>query len=100
MDVFAAIAVSGFILLRLLLWAWDLGTADKRLHRWARQAGYCLVSCEYRPVLKWPFLRMPNLRQMVYRITVRDRRGNVKTGRARTGGWFLALLSDEVDVRW
>ena len=46
------------------------------------------------PAAWWPSQRM------IYYVTVRDSAGRTRHAWVRCGGYFLGMLSDNMDVRW
>ncbi|HEX8911507.1 MAG TPA: hypothetical protein VF796_04035 [Humisphaera sp.] len=95
-PVFVVIA----LLVGLVSIAWNSGAGERMLDRWAAANGYTLLSAEHRWLAQGPFWWRTSKNQSVYRISVRDAAGEVRTGWARCGGWFLGMMSDQVDVEW
>jgi len=67
---------------------------------WAGRNGLTLVEANWS--FFWPasWWLTTSRNQTVYRITVRNYAGQMRTGWARCGGWFVGLWSDNVDVYW
>ena len=97
LPVFAFAAVAAFV--GLMIW-WHFSRSDSLLQQWAQRNGYRLVRREYRSFFKGPFFWTTSRGQTVYYVTVEDAEGNRRSGWVRCGGWFLGLLSDNVEVRW
>ena len=70
------------------------------LDQWARANGLTIVNASQSLFFKGPYTLMSSRDQSVYRITVQDAGGNVRTGWARCGSWLFGLASSNVDVRW
>ncbi|MGC4015721.1 MAG: hypothetical protein QM755_14535 [Luteolibacter sp.] len=68
--------------------------------RWAESNGLYVVKCQYRTLLKGPFFFRASNSQAVFRIKVRDRRGQLYSGWVCCGGWFVGPFSDKIEVRW
>ena len=51
-------------------------------------------------VFRGPFLWTTAQGQTVFRVRVRDGKGNERTGWVRCGGWFWSLMSDNPEVWW
>jgi hypothetical protein len=83
----------------LMLW-WHFSRSASLLDRWAERNGYRVLDREYRSFFKGPFFWTTSEGQTVYHVTVEDKEGRRRTGWVRCGGWFLGLLSDNVEVRW
>lgn len=84
------------------LWAlWYLNSrAEHMLERWCRHTGLDLLSRECCWVGTGPYAMAPLNGQWVYRISIRNRAGRVKTGYVRIGSTLLGVLAEEVDVLW
>ena len=92
-----------FILIAIVCIAYSFTRYSKAytmLDDWARASGYRLVSAERKTFFRGSFFFRTSKSQLVYRITVEGPDGTQYTGYARVGGWFMGLLSDQVDVRW
>ncbi len=78
--------------------------AKVHLKEWAAVNGYELLDCDYRHVKIGPYHRQQFFvgkgNFLIFRIEVRMRDGETKTGWARVGDYFLGTLSDNVDVVW
>ena len=96
--VFAAVAVLAVLV--ILSFVWHFGRSSSLLHQWAAENGYRIVSQEYRNFFKGPFFWTSSKGQTVYYVVVEDSGGKRRRGWVRCGGWWLGLLSDNVEVRW
>ena len=96
-GLFALGALAVFIM--LALW-WHFGQSSSLLHQWAEKNGYRIVRQEYRHLFKGPFFWTSAKGQTVYHVVVEDSTGARRSGWVRCGGWWLGLLSDNVEVRW
>ena len=98
-----ALYVLGFAALMGLavaMMAWHFRRSRSIAEEWAQANGFELLEAERRLAFRGPFWWRTSKGQEVFRITVRDARGNVRSGYLRVGGWFLGLLSDQGDVEW
>lgn len=94
--VFALIATFAIV-----MWVLQFQRGETLLDRWAASNGYTLVHSEYRHLAKGPFFFRSGKGNAVYRITVKDPHGTVRSGYARCGGFWLGMwLSEEVTVEW
>jgi hypothetical protein len=59
-----------------------------------------IVSSEYRYFFRGPYFRTTSKGQTVYRVTVEDKPGRLRTGWVRCGGWWLGLMSNHVEACW
>jgi hypothetical protein len=96
-GLFACGAVA--VLIFLALW-WHFGRSSSLLHQWAAKNGYRIVRQEYRYFFKGPFFWTSSKGQTVYYVVVEDSGGTRRSGWVRCGGWWLGLVSDNVEVRW
>ena len=69
------------------------------LQRWAEENGYEVLCAEYRAFRKGPY-RWSGRGQAVYRVEVRDERGNQRKVWVRCGGWWAGVLGDKVEARF
>ena len=89
-----------FLIAAIALTIWHGARAQSMLENWAAVEGYRIVSCERRTFRRGPFFFTSGKGHEVYRITVEDQSGQIKSGYIRCGGFLFGLLSDRVDVRW
>ena len=87
------------VLVGVSLW-WHFSRSLSMVEQWARDNGLTLVEVERRYMFHGPFWWRTGKGQAVFRVTVRDGSGQVRSGYVRVGGWFLGLLSDQVTVEW
>jgi hypothetical protein len=76
------------------------GLGQSILEHWAKTSGFELLSSEKCWVFKGPFFFTATRPQDVFRFTVRDAEGRIRSGYARCGGFWLGTLTDHIDVRW
>jgi hypothetical protein len=96
-------AVAGFIAIAVFLMfsiVWRFQRSGSLLQQWAEQNGFSIIDQEYHSFFKGPFFWTSSKGQMVYYVTVKDSEGTIRRGWVRCGGWFLGMLSDNVEVRW
>jgi hypothetical protein len=79
---------------------WYFTRSLSMVEQWARDNGLTLVEVERRYMFHGPFWWRTGKGQAVFRVTVRDASGQVRHGYVRVGGFFLGLLSDQVEVEW
>lgn len=79
---------------------WLYRRTDQVMERWSRETGFSIVSREFRWLSRGPFWLTASRGQSVYRIEALDAHGMYHTGWMRIGGWFLGILSDQVEVIW
>jgi hypothetical protein len=99
-DILGPILVLVLLVCVLALWGWHFSRSRKMLEQWAHANGLTLIGVERRFLRRGPFWWRTNKGQEVFRVTVRDGSGQVRSGYVRVGGWFLGLLSDQVTVEW
>jgi hypothetical protein len=78
----------------------DYYRSNSILQRWADQNGYRIVQRERRAFFRGPFFWTTGHNRVVFYVTVEDAHGQQRNAWVRCGGWFLGLLSNNVDVRW
>jgi hypothetical protein len=79
--------------------AWQ-SRSQSLMVRWAAQHGYQILHYEYRTFRRGPFFWTTSRGQTVYYVEVLDGQGERHKGWLRCGGWFVGLLSNQVEVRW
>ena len=79
---------------------WHFTRSRSILEKWAERSGYEILESDYRNLVRGPFFWTSSKGQTVYRVKVRDRLGNIRSGWVRCGGWFSGLLSDATEVKW
>lgn len=97
-----AVALTALIVVALavLLLSLHYSRPGSMLNGWARANGFTILSQENCWLFKGPFFWTSSKGQEVYRVTVRDSEGRVRSGFVRCGGFWLGLLSDHVEARW
>jgi hypothetical protein len=80
--------------------AWSRQRAANLLTNWVAANGYQLLRSEPRYLRTGPYFWRHARGQLIFYIDVIDVRGSRRSGYARLGGWFMGLLSDQVDVTW
>jgi hypothetical protein len=96
--LFLAILV---LLIALACLAGHLARSDWVLRNWAEEEGYRILQKRYRLFFRGPFFWRANDEcQTVYRVTVEDKVGRVRSGWVCCGSWWLGLWSDQAEVRW
>jgi acetamidase/formamidase len=78
----------------------QFGRGRSILEKWAAENGYVLISSERRSVWRGPFFITTARGQEVFRITVRDAAGEIRSGYLRVGSFMLGVISDQASVRW
>jgi hypothetical protein len=89
--------LSAFVL--FAIW-WQNARAEAMLERWCRHTGFELLERRYCWIPVGPYVLAPLHGQWVFRVTIRNRAGRVRTGHVRCGSMLLGVLAEEVDVRW
>jgi hypothetical protein len=83
-----------------LVQVWYFRRAASLLSEWAERECLHLVSREQRWLRQGPFFWTSSNWQAIYRVTARDRAGNLRQGWVRCGSWLFGVLSQDVEVRW
>ena len=94
------IGVVVVVSLMVLSWAWGTSRGTSLLEGWAQSHGLQILSQEECLFFKGPFFWTSSKGQRVYRVSVRDREGFDRQGYVRCGGFWLGMMSDNVEVRW
>lgn len=97
MEIFFVLLL---VIFAIFMVGWHFSRSNSLLHQWAERNGYRVVHQEYRNFFRGPFFWTTTRNQTVYYVTVEDAHGHRRKGWVRCGGWFLGLLSDNVDVAW
>ena len=84
----------------IALLVWNFRRANTLLEDWAARNGYHIIHREYRWFRRGPFFWFTNDGQMVFRIEVIDHEGQKQGAFVRVGGFFLGMLSSNVEVSW
>lgn len=94
--VIAVIVIVGLV----AYYAWYFPRSQSVLKHWAARNEFEIVHEELKWFYKGPFTWLNNRGHTVYRIKVRDKNGQERTGWVRCGGIWLGLFSDEATVKW
>ena len=103
MNTETAFLIAGLAVLAalaILFNRWQMSRAEQMLESWSRSHGFHPLSREHRLIRKGPFLWTSSKGQVVYRVSMRDPSGRVRSGYARCGGYWLGVWTDAVDIRW
>jgi hypothetical protein len=79
---------------------WSRTRGLSLLENWARGQGYEILTREECWFFRGPYFWSTSKGQKVYKVSLKDLDGHVRTGFVRCGGYWLGMLSDDVDVRW
>ena len=79
---------------------WHYARSRSLLEEWASENGYRILSSEHRHLARGPFFWTTSKGQTVYRVSIEDREGRVRSGWVRCGSWMMGLWSDRVQVKW
>ena len=94
------LVVLGVVAFMVVTMTWHFSRSRSVLEQWADQSGFEILHSEYRNFARGPYFWTTSKGQTVYYVTVRDGRGNLRSGWVRCGGWFLGLMTDQAEVRW
>jgi hypothetical protein len=83
-----------------LISRWHFSRSAGILQQWASENGFEILEKSYRHFFRGPFFFRASKHQTVYRVTVRDKAGNVGTGWVACGSWWWGLMSNQAQVRW
>ena len=97
MDFLVVLLVIG---IAIALAAWHYTRSTEMLKAWAQSKGLTLINSKRRFLRRGSFFWTTSKGQEVFYVTVRDAHGNRRSGYVRVGGWFVGMLSDNVEVRW
>jgi hypothetical protein len=97
LDALIVLPVFGLAIVFTLLWnEW----AKSILNRFIEDRNWTLLSARYCWIARGPFTWRSSKNQVVFRIEVQDRRGEVHNGYACVGGYFFGLLDPKVSIEW
>lgn len=99
-DLIGPLAIGGVIVLGVALMFWHFSRSKHILRDWARRNGFEIVSAERRFFFRGPFWWRTGKGHEVFRVTVRDGEGQVRSAYVRVGGWWGGMLSDQASVEW
>jgi hypothetical protein len=91
----ALVVVALFLCIR-----WHFARSAAILQNWADENGFEILEKSHRFIFKGPFFFRTTDKQVVYRVTVRDKSGNAYTGWVACGSWWFGLLSSKARVIW
>lgn len=74
--------------------------AKSILNRHLEDRNWILLSARYCWLVRGPFTWRSSKNQVVFRIEVQDRTGQVHSGYARIGSYWLGLLVPQVEIEW
>lgn len=69
------------------------------LKQWADESGHEILEKSYCWFLKGPFWRTSRW-EVVYRVIVRDKAGNIGRGWVACGSWWRGRFSNQAQLRW
>ena len=76
-------------------------SGEKALQKWAEREGHTIIDSEWKWALYGPFFfTCTSQSQRVFKVTLRTKDGRLRKAWVRLGGYFLGLMSDQVDVKW
>jgi hypothetical protein len=96
-SVIALVAVVVALMIPFL--AWHIRRSRELVEKWAAANAYTIEEIERRYLRAGPYLWRGRGHE-VFRVLVRDARGEQHRGYVRTGGWLLGQFKDEVAVKW
>jgi hypothetical protein len=96
--------MEGLLVLSVLLLAlfsayWADRKARAMITVWAGESGMRVLQLEQRWFRRGPFTWNSGKSQLVFHVTVLHE-GARRSAFIRCGGWFLGMLSEQMDVRW
>jgi hypothetical protein len=100
MDVKPLFVILGALTILIFGLRWHFARSAAILQKWADENGYEILEKSYRYFFRGPFFFRTTKEQTVYRVTVRDKAGQVRTGWVACGSWWWGLWSDQAKVRW
>ena len=100
MDTLILIIIVLAIPFNIALLVWNFRRANNLLEDWAARNDYRIIHKEYRWFRRGPFFWFTGRGQIVFRIEVADREGLQQNAFVRVGGFFLGMLSNNVEVSW
>lgn len=96
-GVIAAVAL---VPLAILFAFWKYSRERTLIAEWANRNHYEIIHCEQRWFFYGPFMWTSSKSQTVYHVTIRDTHGKQRNAFIRCGGYFIGMLSSNVDVSW
>jgi len=99
--VMAILVLGGVLVLGVFMYRWQQGKGDAMLNAWADREHLRLLEREpANPPGTGPMDRNASNKQIIYRIKVEDRSGQIRRGTVRLGSPTTGVLSDAVTVQW
>lgn len=93
-----------FVMLLTVVTTFLVRCGEKYLRAWAKKNNLQIISCKYHHVMIGPFRKQLFFTgkggYLVYKFQAEAPHGDIKTGYAIIGNYFLSLFSDKVDVIW
>jgi hypothetical protein len=93
-----------FVALATISMTFAIRYGEKHLNAWAKKNNLQIVSCKYHHLMIGPFRR--NLfftgkgGYLIFKFQAKTEQGDIKTGYARVGNYFLSVILDTVEVIW
>src|SRR5262245_59190883 len=100
MDLIPFLQTVAVSLLIFFGFFWYFARSAAILQNWADEHGYEILQKSHRIFLRGPFFFRTTRHQTVYRVTVQDKSGDVRTGWVACGSWWFGLCSKEAKVIW
>lgn len=99
-ELSQAILIALFLAFAIGMVVFSYGRSHAILQSWAARNGFEII--EKRQPLFWrgPFFWTSGKGQAVFRVTVRDQQGVMRSGWVRVGHWLVGMLSDDAAVIW
>jgi hypothetical protein len=88
------------IVIGVVSFIWGILHGNALVVRWAAANGFRVVSSQYKHFLRGPFGWMSSRGRVIYRITVEDRKGRMRSARVRCGSWWIGMLGNGIEVCW
>lgn len=79
---------------------WQFNRADVLLENWAKENKYQIIDKQNANFGDGPIRRRQETAQVKYRVVIKDRNGQRKSGLVKAGSKNLGTLSDEITVIW
>lgn len=98
--IIGIIAVSALLFVSIGLTLWAHERASDMLDKWAQRNQYQIEKRERRSFFKGPFFWTTGRGQYVYRVIVRDDRGQERVAWVKLGSWIFGIWQEQVQVIW
>jgi len=89
-----------FIVVAIIAAVVHFNRAGSILQNWAARNGFRILAGKRCLVWQGPFFFGTSESQEVYRVTIQDHSGYIRSGYVRCGGYFLGTFSDQAEVVW